>query len=126
MKDVIKQRINVKPVIGFRRSKNNPYMYGLQMKRKLTTREACHIYRNILLFNIDLAIDDIKCDSFVKEELRNFYDDITQTMNGFIAGEVDWRGLCDATYCYDIDDDSGLSVAAALKMVEYLQNKGVL
>ncbi len=126
MEDVIKQRINVKPVIGFRRSKNNPYMYGLQMKRKLTTREACHIYRNILLFNIDLAIDDIKCDSFVKEELRNFYDDITQAMNGFIAGEVDWQGLCDATYCYDTDDDSGLSVAAALKLVEYLQSKGIV
>ena len=111
---------------AFRRSKNNPYMYGLQMKRKLTVREACHIYRNILLFNIDLAIDDIKCDSFVKEELRNFYDEITNAMNNYIAGDIGWMGLCDATYCYDTDEDDGLSVAAALKLVEYLQSKGVI
>jgi hypothetical protein len=126
MENVIKQRISVKPVTAFRRSKNNPYMYGLQMKRKLTVREACHIYRNILLFNIDLAIDDIKCDSFVKEELHNFYDEITNAMNSYIAGDIGWMGLCDATYCYDTDEDDGLSVAAALKLVEYLQSKGVI
>lgn len=122
----LKRRIKLKPVVAFRRSEQNPYMYGLQMKRKLTVREACHIYRNILLFDIDLAINDIKCDSFVKEELRNFYDEITKAMNGFIAGDVDWRGICDATYCYDTDDDSGLSVAAALKLTEYLQQRGIV
>ena len=122
----LKRRIKLSPVVAFRRSEQNPYMYGLKMKRKLTVREACHIYRNILLFNIDLAIDDIKCDSFVKEELRRFYDEITDAMNSYIAGDIGWRGLCDATYCYDTDEDDGLSVAAALKLTEYLQQKGIV
>ena len=122
----LKRRINLKPVVEFRRSEQNPYMYGLQMKRKLPVREACHIYRNILLFNIDLAIDDIKCDNFAKEELRRFYDEITDAMNNYIAGDIGWMGLCDATYCYDTDEDDGLSVAAALKLTEYLQQKGII
>lgn len=122
----LKRKIKLNPVVAFRRSKNNPYMYGLQMKRKLTVREACYIYRNILLFNIDLAIDDIKCDSYAKEGLRMFYDEITDAMNNYIAGDIGWMGLCDATYCYDTDEDDGLSVAAALKLVEYLQSKGVV
>ena len=122
----LKRKIKLKPVVAFRRSKLNPYMYGLQMKRKLTVREACHIYRNILLFNIDLAIDDIKCDSFAKEELRRYYDEITDAMNSYIAGDIGWMGLCDATYCYDTDEDDGLSVAAALKLTEYLQQKGII
>ena len=122
----LKRKISLKPVVAFRRSEQNPYMYGLQMKRKLTVREACHIYRNILLFNIDLMIDEIKCDSFAKEELRRFYDGITDAMNSYIAGDIGWMGLCDATYCYDTDEDDGLSVAAALKLTEYLQQKGIV
>ena len=54
----LKRRIKLSPVVAFRRSEQNPYMYGLQMKRDLTTKEACHIYRNIFLFDIDLSLEE--------------------------------------------------------------------
>ena len=117
----IKVKITLKPVKCIRQSKQNPYMRGLVMKRDLTVREACHIYRNIFLFDIDLSLDD----SESKEERDAFYQDITKIMNGYIKGNRSWHDLCEATYCYD-DDDDGASVASHLKLVEYLQKKGVI
>ena len=114
------KRIVLKPIKVIRQSANNPYMRGLVTKRDLTTREACHIYREIYLFNLDLSIDD-----FDKEEREDFYKDITEKMNLYIKGDVSWNDLCDATYCYD-DDESGASIASQLKLVEYLQKKGVI
>ena len=49
-KDIIKT-IKLNPVKVIRQSKENPYIRGLVMKRDLTKSEACHIYRNIFLFN---------------------------------------------------------------------------
>ena len=120
--DIIK-RITLKPVKVVRQSANNPYMRGLVTKRDLTTREACHIYREIFLFNLDLSLDDFES----REEKEDFYKDITEKMNLYIKGDIGWDGLCDATYCYeDPDDDRGPSVASHLKLVEYLQKKGVI
>lgn len=119
-KDIIK-RITLNPVRVIRQSKNNPYMRGLVVKRELTTREACHIYREIYLFNLDLSIEDF--DS--KEERDYFYKDITEKMNAYIKGDASWNDLCEATYCYD-DDENGASIASQLKCVEYLQKKGVI
>lgn len=119
-KEIIK-KITLKPIKCIRQSANNPYMRGLVMKRDLTTREACHIYREIYLFNLDLSLDDF--DS--KEEKNYFYKDITDKMNDYIKGDVSWNDLCDTTYCYD-DDESGASIASQLKLVEYLQKKGVI
>lgn len=120
--DIIK-RITLKPVKVVRQSANNPYMRGLVTKRDLTTREACHIYREIFLFNLDLSLDDFES----RDEKEYFYKDITEKMNLYIKGDIGWEGLCDATYCYeDPDDDRGPSVASHLKLVEYLQKKGVI
>lgn len=122
MKEIIK-RITLKPVRCIRQSENNPYMRGLVMKRDVTVREACHIYRNIFLFDLDLSLEDF--DS--REERDYFYRDITEAMNNYIKGDVSWNSLCDATYCYDDDDDdSGASIASHLKLVEYLQKRGVI
>ena len=121
MEKEITKKITLKPIKCIRQSANNPYMCGLVMKRDLTTREACHIYREIFLFNLDLSLDDF--DS--KEEKNYFYKDITDTMNDYIKGYVGWNDLCNATYCYD-DDESGASIASQLKLVEYLQKKGVI
>lgn len=120
-KDIIKT-ITLKPIKAIRESKNNPYMRGLVMKRDLTTREACHIYRNIFLFNIDLSLDDFES----KSEKEFFYEEITEAMNRYIKGEVEWDRLMDVTYCYDEDGDYGPSIAAHLKLAEYLQKKGVI
>lgn len=123
MEQEIIKRIALKPIKVIRQSANNPYMRGLVTKRDLTTREACHIYREIYLFNLDYSLDD--CES--KEERDYFYKDITQTMNNYIKGDVGWNDLCEATYCYDYDDDgSGASIASQLKLVEYLQKRGVI
>lgn len=119
-KEIVK-KITLKPIKCIRQSANNPYMRGLVMKRELTTREACHIYREIYLFNLDLSLDDFES----KEERAGFYKDITQTMNNYIKGDCSWNDLCEATYCYD-DDESGASIASQLKLVEYLQKKGVI
>ena len=119
-KEIIK-KITLQPVKVVRQSKNNPYMRGLVVKRELTVREACHIYREIYLFNLDLSLDDI--DS--KEERDDFYKDITEKMNDYIKGDASWSDLCEATYCYD-DDDNGASIASPLKCVEYLQSKNVI
>jgi hypothetical protein len=121
MEKEITYRITLNPIKCIRQSRNNPYMRGLVMKRDLTTREACHIYRNIFLFNLDLSLSDF--DS--KEEKDDFYKDITEKMNYYIKGDVCWNDLCDATYCYD-DDERGPSIASHLKLVEYLQKKGVI
>ena len=118
--DIIK-RITLKPVKVIRQSADNPYMRGLVTKRDLTTREACHIYREIYLFNLDLSLNDFES----KEERDDFYQDITKTMNDYIKGDCSWNDLCEATYCYD-DDESGASIASQLKCVEYLQKKGVI
>jgi hypothetical protein len=116
----LKRRIKLNPVVAFRRSEQNPYMYGLQMKRDLTVKEACHIYRNIFLFDIDLSLNESDA-----EEKKEYYTAITEAMNNYIKGDIGWNTLCDETYCYD-DDDTGASVASHLKLVEYLQKRGVL
>lgn len=116
----LKRRIKLNPVVAFRRSEQNPYMYGLQMKRDLTTKEACHIYRNIFLFDIDLSLKESDA-----EEKKEYYTAITKAMNNFIKGDICWRDLCDETYCYD-DDEMGPSVASCLKLTEYLQQKGII
>lgn len=121
MKEITK-RITLKPIRCIRQSKNNPYMRGLVMKRNVTTREACHIYRNIFLFNLDLSLEDFEA----KEEKDYFYKDITEKLNDYIKGDVSWNDICDATYCYDEDDDRGPSIASHLKLVEYLQKKEVI
>lgn len=119
-KEIIK-KITLKPVKCIRQSKNNPYMRGLVMKRDVTNREACHIYRNIFLFNLDLSLNDFED----KEEKDYFYQDITEKMNAYIKGDCGWDALCEATYCYD-DEDDGASVASHIKLVEYLQKRGIL
>lgn len=121
-KEIIK-KITLNPIKVIRQSKNNPYMRGLVMKRNVTTREACHIYREIFLFNLDLALNDFES----REEKEYFYKDITEKMNLYIEGIIGWNGLCEATYCYeDPDDDQGPSIASHLKLVEYLQKKSVI
>ena len=116
----LKRKIKLKPVTAFRRSEDNPYMYGLSMKRDLTTREACHIYRNIFLFDIDLSLDE-----YDTEEKKEYYAEITKAMNNYIKGDIGWSMLCDETYCYD-DDEMGPSVASCLKLTEYLQKKNIV
>lgn len=120
-KEIIKT-ITLRPVRVIRQSKQNPYMRGLVLKREVTTKEACHIYRNIFLFNLNLSLNDMKD----KDEKDYFYSDITEKMNSYLRGEVGWNSLMDATYCYDDEDDTGASVASHLKLVEYLQNRGIL
>ena len=120
-KDIIK-KITIKPVKCIRQSKQNPYMRGLIMKRDLTTREACYIYRNIFLFDLDLSLDDFD-DKYEKDY---FYNDITEKMNSYIKGDVGWNDLCEATYCWSDDDNDGASVACHLKLVEYLQKREVI
>lgn len=119
MKEIIK-KLTFKPIKCIRQSENNPYMRGLLMKRNLTVKESCHIYRNIFLFNLDLTLNE--CD---KEEKKDFYKDITEKMNNYIKGDVSWNDLCEVTYCYD-DDEYGPSIASHLKLVEYLQKKEVI
>lgn len=119
-KEIIKT-ITLRPVRVIRQSKQNPYMRGLVLKREVTTREACHIYRNIFLFDIDLSLNDMED----KEEKDYFYSDITEKMNEYLKGNADWGSLCEATYCYD-DDETGASVASHLKLVEYLQKRGIV
>lgn len=93
------------------------------MKRELTTREACHIYRNIFLFNLQLSLDDFED----REEKEYFYKDITEAMNNYLRGNAGWNTLQDVTYCYeDQDEETGPSVAAHLKLVEYLQKRNVI
>ena len=75
MASIIKT-ITLRPVRVIRQSKQNPYMRGLVLKREVTTREACHIYRNIFLFNIDLSLNDMED----KDEKDYFYSDITEKM----------------------------------------------
>jgi len=120
-KDIIK-KITLKPIRCIRQSENNPYMRGLVMKRDLTVREACHIYRDIFLFDLDLSLNDFEN----KEERDDFYAEVTEKMNGYIKGDCSYRDLCDATYCYDLDDDSGISIGAHIKLVEYLQKREVI
>lgn len=122
MEKKIIKRIVLKPIKAIRQSANNPYMRGLVTKRDLTTREACHIYREIYLFNLDHSLDDFES----KEERDNFYKDITRTMNDYITGDCSWNDLCEATYCYDDHDSTGASIASQLKLAEYLQKKGVI
>jgi hypothetical protein len=119
--DIIKSIKIKSPIKAIRQSKNNPYMRGLVMKRDLTNREACHVYREIYLFNLDLSLNDFES----KEEKDDFYADITEKMNGYIKGDYSWNDLCEATYCYD-EDDNGASVASQLKLVEYLQSKNII
>lgn len=116
----LKRKLRLMPVFAFRVSEDNPYMSGLQTKRDLTVREACHIYRNIFLFNIDLALGDLD-----RRERDEYYKDVTKAMNDFVKGRIGWGRLCEETYCYD-DDGDGASVASVAKLVEYLQRKGVV
>lgn len=120
-KEIIKTIKLNSPIKAIRQSRHNPYMRGLVMKRELTTREACHIYRDIFLFNLDLAISEC----FDKDEKTEFYKDITEELDLYIKGEASWNALCDVTGCYADDDDTP-SIAAHLKLAEYLQQREII
>lgn len=89
------------------------------MKREATVREALHILRNILGFNIDYVFED--CED--NEEKSNLRKELTEALNGFLKGG-DYAALCDATYCYD-EDPEGPGYAPFLWMASYCQEKGI-
>ena len=106
------KRIVLKPIKVIRQSANNPYMRGLVTKRDLTTREACHIYREIYLFNLDLSLDDF--DS--REEKEYFYKDITEKMNLYIKGDVSWNDLCEFFLIYNVINEKKDMASLKLKI----------
>lgn len=99
----------------------NPIPYALVLKRDLTVREACHCLRNLMGFNLSLCIEEFES----KEERDDFRKDITAAFNKYLKGQRDWSSLCDATYCYD-DDDQDPSIACHLSVLEYLIKKGIV
>ena len=72
-------------------------------------------------FDIDLSIDEFE----TREERDDFRKDITVAFNNYLKGNMEWCGLCDATYCYD-EDDLGPSIACHLYVLEYLIKKGII
>lgn len=115
------KRIALKPVTAILKSETNPCMGGLVTKRDLTTREACHILRNIFLLDIDLSLNEACC----QEEKNERYDALTQAANDYIKGESSYGDLCEATYCYD-DEGLGCPFLCHLNLVAYLQRIGVI
>ena len=90
------------------------------MKRGLTVKEACHIYRNIFLLNIDLPLEELE-----ESEKKDYRIRITSALNDHISGKLEWKDICNATCCFD-DEDSSPSIGSYLRLVEYLQHHGVL
>lgn len=98
----------------------NGYYGGLLMKRDLSVKEACHIYRNILLLNIDLSLEEL--DEMEKKEYRIR---ITNALNDYIIGKLCWRDVCESACCLD-DEETAPSIGACLRLIEYLQQHEIL
>lgn len=110
--------ISLKPVKVMYTSGNRIPQF-VKMKREATTREALHILRNILGFNIDYVFED--CEN--EEEKAMTRKEFTDALNGFLKGG-DYARLCEDTYCYD-EDPIGPAYAPFLWMVSYCQEKGI-
>ena len=116
---ILKRNIKLNPVkVEYTSGNNIPYSFVI--KREATVREALHICRNILGFDIELAIGEV--DS--AEEANDIRKDITKHFNDFLRGKCDWPYLCEACYVYD--DIECVSVPAFIWMVSYCQQKGIL
>lgn len=94
---------------------------GIKMNRDLTVKEACYCFRNILYFDIDLAINEFETD-FERKDYRN---NITYALNEYIKGHADLSHLCTETFCYDFDGE-GISPVCLLRLIEYLMKKDII
>lgn len=99
----------------------NGYPKGFILKREPTVREAMHILRNILGFNLSLCLEDFDTE----EERKEYRNDCQKSLTKFLRGDMDWTYLCNDTYCYD-DDEMGFPMASAFPMAAYLKQKGII
>lgn len=118
MSEIVKKRVKLYP-ITLKCYDTNPIPFSAVPKRKATQREALHILKNILGFNLDLSFDD----AMDAEEVADLKKEFTDALNDFLNGG-DWCCLCDACYCYD--DTDAVNFACFLWMVSYCQEKGIL
>lgn len=99
----------------------NPIPFGIKMKRDLTIKEACHCFRNILGFDINLSMEEFDD----REMLNEYRQSITDILNAYVKGDADYNALCEETYCYD-EDNIGISFANHLYLLEYLIKKDIV
>ena len=100
----------------------NGFPKGFVLKREPTIREAMHIIRNILGFNIALNLEDWFDDKLEQVDYRKQCRFI---LTEFLKGDCDWPCLCNETQCYD-DDETGFPMASAFPLVVYLKYRGII
>lgn len=115
-----KQRsIKISPV-RVKYTDGNRIPFAVVTKRKATVREAMHIIKNILGFNIEDSIYEAETSS----EQKEIRQDYTDALNDFLNGG-DWETLCESLYLSD-DTDGWINFACFLWMVSYCQEKGII
>lgn len=99
----------------------NSIPHALVLKRDATVREACHCLRNLMGFDLNLSLDEYDTN----EEKDDYRKTVTKSFNDYLKGNIEWRVLCEDTFCYD-DDDLGPSIACHIYVLEYLIKKGII
>ena len=97
----------------------NSIAFSVIPKRKATSREAIHILKNILGFDIDTAF--FECET--RNERKEMVKELTDSLNRFLDGGY-WCYLCEDCFAYE--DKDMFNFAFFLQMVSYCQEKGIL
>ena len=96
----------------------NKFVKGFILKRKVTTREARYIMKNI--FGID--INNLE-DCYDKEEYADYNENLTNCMNNWLVGNVDDSSIME--YAYDCADEC-LGLFNCIPLVVYLQKNEII
>ena len=114
--------------------RKNGFCKGVELKRKPTEEEMIYCLNEILGFDygfimedLNLELESAECEEeaeSIKEEIEREKKDIHKAFVGFIKGDVDWYGLCDAMYVYD--DVENFYLGNFAHMLAYLEEKGII
>ena len=92
-------------------------IYGLVLTRKLTFEEANYIFKNILMFESDDLIAEIKVDED-PEELEDYKNEIIEDITKFVEGYNNMNDLLDI-YAPECSEE-GYSMWDIIDIIQYL------
>lgn len=102
----------------------NGFCKGVKLKRNPTWDETLYCLNEILGFDVDFTLNEIKEFDDDNDDIEQEKVDIHRAFTDFIQGECDWNWLCDVLYCYD--DKESFPIGIFAYMLKYLETKEII
>lgn len=96
----------------------NGFPKGLILKRDLSARECRHIMKTLLGIEINTR-EDVYDD----EEYKDYNDELKETVNKWLIGEVDDSNIME--YAYDCSDEP-IGIMNLIPIIQYLKKKKII